>query len=644
MAISFSRPDPSSPASVADAAFGTTRRGFDQQEVRDFLRMVAAELARLQERERFLERELRAAQAHPVSTEGLTLDDETATRLLGEEAARILQTAREGGAAIRSRAEDGAAQLLREAGDEARRVREQAELEAGRRRADAAADAEAELSMAKQQGREMVEEARAYRERVLGELSRRRDLARQQIEQLVHGRDRLLQAFERARLVAVDVTAELSPLGEPDEYVDLSPTTGPVPIMVPNGRIGDASSVDHFLPRTPDVGEPAAEGAGEEPAQQPPTAYDQAADEPPATAPLVEALAVAQEDGEASEPPVLAAVEALEADVDVDLEVELDSGQERADEGDHDDVADAAPPVEDTADATADDEEHHGTVLSFPTPSSPATVRDEEIDDDDVTATDVDALFARLRANPPTELDPELEHDDVDADVELPDDDVEETPFRARDAALVPLIVAAARKLKRVLADEQNDVLDALRRKEPVRDIDALVPAAPDQSARYSDAITVELIASVEAGAASVGVGGDVDLGPDGPLRAVREHVASELVGPLRERLERAIADGDGVNDAVTKRVRSVYREWKTQRIDEHLDDTFRLAFCQGALIAVGTGSDVVWAVDPDGPPSPDCEDNGLAGAVPAGDTFPSGHVSPPMHPGCRCLLLRADR
>ena len=83
--------------------------------------------------------------------------------------------------------------------------------------------------MAKQQGREMVEEARAYRERVLAELARRRDLARQQLEQLVHGRDRLLQAFERARLVAVDVVAELSPLAPPDEYVDLTPTTGPVP-------------------------------------------------------------------------------------------------------------------------------------------------------------------------------------------------------------------------------------------------------------------------------------------------------------------------------------------------------------------------------------------------------------------------------
>ncbi len=164
MAISFSRPDPSSPAAVADATFGTTRRGFDQQEVRDFLRMVAAEMARLQERERFLERELRAAQLG--SGEGAGMDEDTAIRLLGEEAARLLQTAREGGASIRVKAEDSAARLLREVAEEAQRLREEADLEASRRRTDAAADAEAELAMAKQQGREMVEEARAYRERV----------------------------------------------------------------------------------------------------------------------------------------------------------------------------------------------------------------------------------------------------------------------------------------------------------------------------------------------------------------------------------------------------------------------------------------------------------------------------------------------
>src|SRR3954454_10025660 len=233
MAISFSRPDPSSPASVSAAQFQTARRGFDQGEVRDFLRMVAAELARLQERERYLERELRSAQQ--MNGAGATgIDDETATRLLGEEAARILQTAREAASQIRARAEEGSARLLREATDEAQRQREEAEIEAARRRQDASADAEAEVNMAKQQGRDMVNEARAYRERVLSELARRRELARQQIEQLIHGRDRLLQAFERSRIAAVEVMAELTPLGEPSEYVNLTQTTGPVPMMVPS--------------------------------------------------------------------------------------------------------------------------------------------------------------------------------------------------------------------------------------------------------------------------------------------------------------------------------------------------------------------------------------------------------------------------
>ena len=139
----------------------------------------------------------------------------------------------------------------REATDDANRTREQAEIEASRKRTDAAADAEAEVSLAKQQGREMVNEARAYRERVLSELTRRRELARQQIEQLILGRDRLLQVFERARLVAVDVVAELAPLGEPDEYVDLSPTTGPVPMMVSaRSLVGDELTPTQSSPTT----------------------------------------------------------------------------------------------------------------------------------------------------------------------------------------------------------------------------------------------------------------------------------------------------------------------------------------------------------------------------------------------------------
>ena len=280
MAVSISRPDPTSPASVAEAKFSSARRGYDQDEVRELLRSVAAELRRLQEREVDLERELRIAQSRTVDgTEGL--DDETVARVLGEETLHVLQTARESASQIKIRAEEGAARILREAAEDANRMREQAEIEASRKRTDAAADAEGEVSLAKQQGREMVNEARAYRERVLSELTRRRELARQQIEQLILGRDRLLQVFERARLVAVDVVAELTPLGEPEEYVDLSPTTGPVPMMVPARSL--TGSADRSTDDTADTADTPDDGA--DAAAEDRTADDTEADQETETAP-----------------------------------------------------------------------------------------------------------------------------------------------------------------------------------------------------------------------------------------------------------------------------------------------------------------------------------------------------------------------
>ncbi|NCZ93868.1 MAG: hypothetical protein EBZ00_07855, partial [Actinobacteria bacterium] len=216
MAISFSRPDPSSPAAVGAAQFTVGRRGFEQEEVRDFLRMVSAELARLQERERFLESELRTLQTQGISSPGV-LDEETVMRVLGEETARVLTAAREAAHQMRLRASESADRIVREASADAARIRNDAEIEVSRQRADAIADAEAEIELAKQQGREMVAEARAYREKVLSELSRRRELAREQIEHLIHHRDRLATAFERARLAATDVVGDLD---EFDELAD----------------------------------------------------------------------------------------------------------------------------------------------------------------------------------------------------------------------------------------------------------------------------------------------------------------------------------------------------------------------------------------------------------------------------------------
>jgi cell division septum initiation protein DivIVA len=596
MALSFSRPDVTSPASVAEATFSTARRGADPSEVRELLRTVAAELGRLQDRERLLERELRSAR--DAQSAPPQLDDDTVSRMFGEETLRVLQTARESASQIKIKAEEGAARILREATDEANRLREEAEVEAARRRSDAASDAEAELSLAKQQGREMVNEARAYRERVLSELARRRELARQQIEQLVHGRDRLLQAFERARLVAVDVVSELAPLGEPDEYVNLSPTTGPVPIMVStHGDVPDGRDVTSTFAVDVDVADPEPAARVDAPADAGPLDVDRADVEPagadgadgdPAGA---DRPHVAPPDDTTNVVELFARLRASTETVDADDDA-VSAPVAAAPEGDAAAAGDAAEGIETGADAPIGGEV--GAVID-------------------------DGGDAGI---------------DVGIDAEIDAAEASESVFDTRDAAITPLIVAAARKLKRVLADEQNGVLDALRRREPVRDLAAMLPAVDEHAARYHDAIAAELTAAARAGAESVSDDGAV---PD--LTAVHTALRDELVAPLRDRLDRCVAEGAGDNEEITRRVRAVYREWKTQHIDDQLDDVVRLAYGVGAYGAIATGTPVCWLVDPNGPACPDAEDNALAGDVAAGDPFPTGHRVAPAHAGCRCVL-----
>jgi DivIVA domain-containing protein len=670
MAISFSRPDPSSPTAVSTANFSTSRRGYEPDEVREFLRMVAAELARLQEREKFLERELRVAQRN-VPNAAVVLDEEVVTRMLGEEAARILSTAREAASQIKMRAEDGASRVLREATDEAQRLREEAEIEASRRRQDASSDAESELQMAKQQGREMVNEARAYRERVLGELARRRELARQQIEQLVHGRDRLLNAFERARLAAVDVMAEMTPLGEPNEYVNLSPTTGPVPLMVPANDVRarqvpteadqpdrepyDADADVDLTDEVDEVDDPTVALQIDDTVvllREPGAHYDNSDEHIEADG---HAGDDADDDAEDDSDGVMATVVSLFAgEIDVDIDVAdpdvvdvVDIDAEEVDASDEVDATDEVGDGEEKA-SVGDLFARLRAARSQPEPVVAEPLVAEPVD---VPAAEAAVEPASDGSEPPpdaatTAVAEELSVFAVSPAAPLELREADDSPFGRRDAALTPLIVAAARKLKRVLADEQNDVLHILRRNDPVAALAALLPQEADHSRRYASAIESELRLSALAGAASIDDGDKGDhlheITRAKALQPAIEALSVAVVGPLRERLSRAVADADGDNGELANTVRSVYREWKTQRIDEHLDDVARMAFGRGALVALAPGTPVCWSVDPNGPACPDAEDNALAGVIGAGQAFPTDHTCAPAHEGCRCMLQRA--
>ncbi len=581
MALSIARPDPSSPAQVSTATFTTSRKGFDSDEVREFLRMVAAELARLQDRETLLENELRLIQQTPPPSLA-ELDKEVVAGLLGDEATRIVAVARDSAVQIKTSAEEAASRLLIEANEEAQRVRAEAEIEAGRRRQDAGLSAEDELQMAKQQGRDMVNEARAYRERVLGELARRREVARKQIEQLIHNRDRLMQSFERSRLIAVEVIAEMAPQAVGADLADLTPITGPVPIIVPAREIEVVKPVQAPVAQA----EPAPVAA-EAPVVEPPVV----AEHTPTPAPEL----IPDERGVVVD----------------DLFARLRAASEPVA------VKEKAPKEKSTPKAKA----------KTKTPRKAATK------DAPVATTLTDAQLSVFQASP---AEPETNVAAVDS------------PFGRRDAQLAPIVAAGSRNLKRVLADEQNDVLLRLRGREAVRSLVGVLPDTDVHIQRYADAIIEELMHAAVAGATGIDDGSADDqraaIVRESALAPAIEALAAAIVSPLRERLERSIATADGDNTELVGLTRTVYREWKTRRIDEHIDDVVHMAFGRGAFIALRTGTPVCWAVDPSGPACPDAEDNALAGAVGAGTPFPTEHISAPAHEGCRCMLLLASR
>ena len=674
MAASLTRSDPSSPASVAEAGFSTTRRGYNQDEVRAFLSSVASELGRLQERQRQLEAELHTARS--ATTVSVELDDETIASRLGEETLRVLQTARESASEIKIRAEDNAARILSEANDEANRIRQETEVEAAWRRYDSSADAEAEVALAKQQGREMVNEARAYRERVLADLDRRTTLARRQIEELLQGRDRLLQVFERARLVAVDVTSDLRAIEGPDELVNLAHTTGPVPLMVPTDR-APADETPNAAVTTDSEATELSDGSDVDSSAGVDAELSDGSD-------VDSSAGVDAELSDGSDVDSSAGVDAELSDgSDVDssagVDAELSDGSDVDSPTELGDIVDAALDADAVEDVAAVDEPvaaardanvvslFRGRVANNADLDADRDAGEQDGDapsagEDFEDRPDVGGIFARLRSEVPeteqieeaadgasagavTEGVPDAgtasgdESDDVDPVVEP-------TPFTRRDEAIVPLIVSGARKIKRTLADEQNGILDALRRDEPVRSLDDLLPAIGEQLDVYVGALADELIGAAAAGATELGLNDTKTLrrklAKTGALDTAHDLLRTDLLRPLRDRLERAISDGAGDNEDITKRVRAVYREWKTQHIDDQLDDVFRFAHGGGLAVSIEPGTQITWAIDPGHPACPDCEDNSLAGSVAAGEAFPTGHTAAPAHPGCRCLTVPA--
>ncbi|MGA2932927.1 MAG: DivIVA domain-containing protein [Acidimicrobiales bacterium] len=209
-----------------------------------------------------------------------------------------------------------------------------------------------------------------------------------------------------------------------------------------------------------------------------------------------------------------------------------------------------------------------------------------------------------------------------------PDDEL----IARRDELLAPVTARLSRTVKRALGDDQNRLLDRFR-SAPSLTVDELLGPEDEHMAGFAAAARSHLTEAFAAGTAFGGAGKATVPAGDA-IEQSEEGLARVVVTMLR----RQMADGGG---ELSDRVGAAFREWRGERVERLAGDYATQAFSAG-VIAAGGDSKVRWVVTSASGCS-DCEDNALAGAVSASETFPTGHAHPPAHSGCRCLVAPAD-
>ena len=338
------------------------------------------------------------------------------------------------------------------------------------------------------------------------------------------------------------------------------------------------------------------EGPSDAADEDEPDAADEDADEAPEL-PEPEPEAEPESEPEPEPAETVAEAPAPEAVVDAIDDDEGDVVDEPAAE-----VPEAPEPIADEADKPVESVESVESVEpSIEAPVDAAeTAGDREVE---AEPADVDALFAKIRSDraqsvaraqevlaadahesepePPAEVKPaaieavvaEADPGDGTADVGPGSDRVpaallaDEASTAARAEVVDPLDKKLARALKRHLADEQNVVLDALRRTEST-DVADLLPPADDHIAGYATVAAVSLRAAAAAGAAAIGTESADPVDVD----ELAADLGASLVEAFRRRVERSAADVEGDADALDERLRALYREWKVEHIatDHH--------------------------------------------------------------------------
>ena len=289
----------------------------------------------------------------------------------------------------------------------------------------------------------------------------------------------------------------------------------------------------------------------------------------------------------------------------------------------------------------------------------------------DAGLADVDSLFARLRAGQEAAAEAEPVPAEAAAEAEEPAESAEaaaeadgaggargaggaprnrrpsrwprsepSTPdvWRAkRSEVLDPLIVSMTKKAKRAAQDDQNLLLDAVRRHKGRPTSEQVLEPEAELIATWTELLRGRdrrgLRRGTRGGRRRRRAGRRVDGARSRrDDRAARCASASRVRSTPARRATRAGSSSASAPDSANGRTsRSKSCSWTS----------CRGAWSRGVYDASPDGAVFRWIPLVEGRCA-DCDDNGLEPTT-KGSSFPTGQLHPPAHPGCRCLLAPAD-
>jgi DivIVA domain-containing protein len=566
------------PDDVPRRTFSRNRRGYDPAEVGAFLEELAAELVAWEEREAELVVELAEAEERAANPK---IDDNQLTSALGAKSSEVLRNALQEGARLVNAAEETAGAVVRDAQQQATDIQVSAEAAAAERIAQAELSAGAVHEDVQSDVAAILDRARSDANALL---DRARERGRLMIEQAQETRRRMLTETAQRRRVLLIQIEQLRAARD-----QLART-----VIGVRGTVDDIVS---GLARADDDARAAAAAVAERVAE------------------------VEIQEAEGLEPAETDAITVGRDDHDAESGVAASN------------ASSVGEPDGETAGDDSKVEElfariREGRVVEPAEPAVAETVTSERASPEtrDETETETETRSGVLVTDVGTEA---------------------ERLATQRDDLLDPIIARMARRLKRAMQDDQNMLLHRLRSDSGEYRQELL--SSEDEQRRGLVEGSVDFLGDAfDAGEAFARgqLGTDGDAAPDATeinrsaVGTGAQELADTVVTILRRRLLEDEVEGPGpTEEEAAELVSAAYREWRGERIERLVGDHVIGAFSSGVRAASGKVPLRWIAAGPD-EACADCDDNALAEAAADGERFPTGHLHPPAHVGCRCLVV----